>query len=98
MLGLLVFCELIMNVISIICLVILIYLFFRKDQRFPSWTIAYYAGHAGLMGLNHIAFSMALPGTDLSAGRAAVLRAIIGASIWIPYLLVSRRVKATFVR
>jgi magnesium-transporting ATPase (P-type) len=97
-LGVLVFSELIMNTVFIIALVILIILFFRRDHRFPNWTIVYYAGHAVLIALNHMAFTLAIPDSNLAAGRAAVVRAAIGACIWIPYLLLSRRVKVTFIR
>jgi hypothetical protein len=97
-LDLLVFSELIMNSIFIIATLALIYLFFRKDRRFPIWMVVYYAAHAVLLALNHLAFALALPNANLNAGRATVVRAFVGACIWIPYLLVSRRVKVTFVR
>jgi hypothetical protein len=90
--------EAIMNAFFLVVLIWLLYLFATQKRSFPSFLIAYYVLHFVLMFCNHVAFRTALPSADLSAGFSAVARAAVPLLVWVPYLLVSKRVKATFVR
>jgi hypothetical protein len=89
--------EVTMNVLFIICLLYLNYLFFMKKREFPRWMILYRVLHLFLLFITHMAFWALDPSADLARGSAAIARSLLGALIWIPYLLLSRRVKATFV-
>lgn len=75
-------------------------LFFKKRRMFPRWYIAllvfaavFTLGDAiavQFLNVSHAAKDQNLP--------LVFLKASIGCGIWIPYMLTSRRVKATFVR
>jgi len=89
--------EVLINTLFFTSLLALNYLFFKKKKSFPTYMILYHLLNAILLSINHIAFQMMHPTANLSAGLRTVVQSILGALIWIPYFLVSRRVKATFV-
>jgi hypothetical protein len=90
--------EIITNIISLIALIFLNYLFFSKRHLFPKLMIFYLVLRVCLLTFNHFAFQMAAPNIDFAAGSVKLARAFLSCLIWIPYLLISRRVKVTFVR
>jgi len=72
------------------------WLFFSKDRRFPIWLIGVYLT---LITFNIIYF---VSGTILIPDQALawpfdILAQMLGAAIWIPYLLKSKRVRLTFI-
>lgn len=76
----------------------LLFLFARRSTRFPRWFIpsalfipAFILVDAWLVSRIPMQGPLWDPGTIQSFGRTAVL-----ALIWVPYMLVSKRVKATF--
>ncbi len=85
--------NLILLAMAVVCLV----LFFQKRRRFPQFFIAFSLAHLAALlfdfGFIHLLpvepDAEANPYTDLT-------RAVIGCAIWIPYMLFSKRVKATF--
>jgi hypothetical protein len=92
--------EIIVNIVQLVLWIYIAYLFFSKKSRFPKWYIA-----MGLFGLTvMVADTIAVkfifpdepaidPDTIKGFGRS-----LIFVFIWIPYMLYSKRVKATFVR
>jgi len=94
----LVFSEILMNTTFIVFLLFLNYQFFTRKRAFPISMIFYRIVHFGGLLVSHLLFQELFKSADLSRGSAAIGRSLIGAFIWIPYLLLSRRVKATFVR
>jgi hypothetical protein len=95
---LLVSAEVVMNFLFVIILLFLNYLFFARKRIFPAWMIAYRILNLFLLTINHILFLVFAPLNGSSRGVSSIVRSILGACILIPYLLVSRRVKATFTR
>jgi hypothetical protein len=90
--------ELVVNFIFIVLSIWLLTLFFRKSRRFPRHAIALYAASAIFIFADSAVLSSM--GFDVSLDPDNIretVRAIIGASVWIPYMLVSKRVKNTFV-
>lgn len=78
---------------------VLLYVFFTKARRFPRMAVAYLAVSL-LAVLADFAVANAIPAAraQLTASEfGQVGRSMIGAAIWIPYFLRSRRVAATFV-
>ena len=98
-LGTLLAVELVCNIVILLVAVLLLWLFFKRKQSFPKLYIA-----ATLLTLlfvtldiwfasQVIADQLMLTG-EITKSLAAVA---VGIVIWIPYMLRSRRVKATFV-
>jgi hypothetical protein len=87
------------NLALIGLIVFLLYLVFRKSRRFPRLMIAYLI--AGIVvGVIDLAWAEQIPALaadSSSESLTQVMRSIVGAVIWIPYFLVSQRVKNTFV-
>ncbi len=78
-----------------------LYLFFTRSRHTPRMAITWLA--TGLFFVvtdfflaDQIPFIAAQP-TDMDSVKE-VARSVVGAAIWIPYFLVSKRVKATFTR
>src|SRR5882672_9723826 len=85
---------LIMNLIAII-------LFFGKRRLFPILTVVFIPSIFILGLVDHYLGSLipAVAASPVHAKGAYVLAAkFVALHVWIPYLLVSKRVKATFVR
>lgn len=87
--------EVVTNAIFVAILVWLNFLFFTKKRAFPSFMIFYLVFQVVITVADGYAAFRLMP-SHAQVGMAAA-RAIIGACIWIPYLLVSRRVKLTFI-
>ena len=98
--GPLLVAEMVFNAFFVMYSLFLLVLFFMKHAWFPRAVIIYYlsnlvfiAGDAAVIGL--------VPGLGLELDGEVtqeIVRALIGIAIWVPYFLVSRRVKNTFVR
>lgn len=90
--------ELGANAMLILFSVVLVWLFFRKSRRVPLlmivWLLAIIAAQGiDLAFANQIPAVAALPDTDAIKN---LVRSVVGAVIWVPYFLVSKRVKNTF--
>lgn len=75
--------------------------FLQKKRSTPKWMIAFYCSLlVATLFESSLVFSFAefreAPG-DIDAAGKEIVRIIFAAMIWIPYFLVSKRVKATFV-
>lgn len=91
--------ELTANSLLILFSLILLWLFFKKSRRVPLlmivWLLAIIGAQAAdLLFASQIPAIAALPNTD---GIRNLARSAIGAAIWVPYFLVSKRVKNTFM-
>ena len=89
--------EIVMNILFIMSLVFLNYLFFARKRGFPTYMIIFRIVNVILLLGNHIAFRLTTP-LRSPQGTIAVLTSIVGALIVIPYMLISRLVRVTFVR
>lgn len=92
--------ELVVNSLFILFAVVLLVLFFTEDRRFPKCIIAFYIANVTFVIVD-FAIASYHPLIRLAAnpegGIMEVVRSVIAAAIWIPYFLVSQRVKNTFV-
>ncbi len=89
--------ELVINVAFIAFSIWLLILFFRKSSRFPKMAIVLYAANAAFVLADTVTLSaIGFEAFDFSSMRE-IMRSLISAAIWVPYMLLSRRVKNTFV-
>lgn len=95
--GLLVF-EVITNIVLFTAVLSLLFLFFKKKKGFPTYMIIYLVLQFVVVFGDIVATHTLFPSANQTTAYGEVSRTFIGAMIWIPYFLVSRRVKATFVR
>jgi len=90
--------EVFTNIIFIASVLALAFLFFTKRKAFPTFMITYLATQCCIILFDTLAVHTLVPSVDLSSSYTSVARSLIGTLVWIPYFVVSRRVKATFVR
>jgi hypothetical protein len=91
--------ELVVNLVFLGLAVVVLVLFFRRKRSFPKFVIALYLAHL-IWEIGLALVFRHIPATE-EAGTSSLVDAIglaIGCAIWIPYFLVSKRVRATFTR
>jgi hypothetical protein len=98
-LFLLLMAESLFNIITIAGSLLLLYLFFSKKKNFPHWYIGLMI--FSLLGIfvDTVLSGFIFPNEpvfDPDTTRELV-KALVGAVIWIPYMLMSVRVKNTFI-
>jgi transglutaminase-like putative cysteine protease len=99
-LGPLIVTEVIGNLILIVGSVLMLILFYGRKHLFPATAIALMSFSVLFLSFDDWA-SHHLIKIAATAGKAPppqAAQAIVQAAIWIPYMLISRRVKATFTR
>ena len=98
-LGPLIIFELIVIVGFFFALLYLAFLFFSKKMEFPKWYIRILAFSLFVAVADPLIVAALIPRLMIfDPGTIKdIFRAAIGAAIWIPYTLKSKRVKATFV-
>ena len=92
--------ELVGNIAIVIVGLIALWFFLRKSRLAPRWVISWLAATLILVVVDFVLANqipaVAAQKTDPESIKE-LARSVIGAAIWIPYFLVSKRVKATFV-
>ena len=91
--------ELVTNVVVIGFSLVLLVLFFRKSRRVPSLMIGWMLLNFAIQVIDLVLVG-AIPAAASAAGaqdRTDLSRAVVGAAVWIPYFLRSKRVRNTFV-
>ncbi len=96
-----IYVEAIINVIFGVSAIILLILMTNKDRRFPKLMIIFYVSNLIFVLADAIYVSqIQVLEQFMESGDSAkeIIRAIVGTSIWVPYMLVSTRVKQTFIK
>ena len=91
--------ELTLNVALILASIVLIVLFFSKRRIFPKLFIWVTLGSLGIIVLDAVAMYILMPERGLLSADTSheIARSLLVALVWVPYMMVSRRVRATFV-
>ena len=91
--------ELVGNVLFIAAALVLLLLFFKRSHRFPGLFIAYIVLNVLFILSDAWLGSLVLtdePIFDPDTARE-FFRSLVGGVVWVPYMLVSKRVRNTFV-
>ena len=91
--------EIVFNAIMVIACIYLIYLYFSKHYLFPKVFIALMVVSLVFIPLDAWLVTFILPDEPMFDPDTTKEfgRTVIASLIWIPYMLVSKRVRATFV-
>ena len=91
--------EIFGNAAFVVWPIVLLFLLFTRSRRFPRMMIAYFIANLVFIALDLLAVA-SLPNTgDAAAGLIPdLVRSILICAIWVPYFLVSVRVKNTFTQ
>ena len=91
--------ELLVNAALFVLAIVVLVLFYRHKRSFPRFVIILYL--ANLVWEVGLALVLRQIPTTAEAGTSSLIDAIglaLACAIWIPYFLVSKRVRATFTR
>lgn len=92
--------ELLINCGLLVVSLYLAYKFFTKSKDFPKWFIGIAIFSLVWIIADAFAIKLVLPSEPIfdSETTQQLIRALIQVLIWVPYMLVSQRVKATFIK
>jgi hypothetical protein len=88
------------NVIQCALWSYMVYLFFAKKKTFPKWYIWAQASLFVFLIADALAIYLIRPDLPVFTPEASkeLGRSLVAVCVWVPYMLVSRRVAATFTR
>ncbi|MDP9805013.1 DUF2569 domain-containing protein [Acinetobacter calcoaceticus] len=91
--------EIAVNTIFVLISLVLLYLFFRKHYLFPKVFISFCIATIIFILIDASLIKLILPNEEIFDNDTSreLMKSIFYGMIWIPYMLVSKRVKATFV-
>jgi hypothetical protein len=91
--------EIIFNTIIVAASIYLIYLFFSKHYLFPKFYICIVAASLIFIPFDAWIVTKIFPSEPMFDPETTkeFMRSLIAGVIWVPYMLVSKRVQATFV-
>jgi hypothetical protein len=92
--------EIIGNSGLILAWLYMAYKFFTKSRDFPKWFIGVTVFSLIFIVADAFAIKLVLPNEPVfdPATTREVIRSVIMAIVWIPYVLISKRTRATFTR
>ncbi|WP_435623660.1 DUF3857 domain-containing protein [Flagellimonas sp.] len=94
------FMEFVFNLCFFMYVILLLILFFKKRSSFPNLVIGFYALNFLFPILDLVGYSFIFPEELQDSNMETykeIARGLVSAAIWIPYFLISERVKNTFV-
>lgn len=99
LLGIIIPLEFVLNMAFIFGFIYLVYLFFSKSSIFPRWFVSLYAANLAFIFLDAAVVKLAVPDQPLFDPDTTkeFARSLAACCVWIPYMLKSKRVKATFI-
>ena len=84
----------------IIVLLYMAYLFFAKSRNFPKWYVVIAIINVQFIAADAFIINMFLPSQSIfdPGTIREFLRSVITLVVWVPYMFVSKRVRATFIK
>ncbi len=91
--------EFISNIIQILGLVVLILFFFARSKKFPLALIIYVMAKILILTVTYYFHTVlkGVPTPTIAVMTGSHFRAILIASAWIPYFMLSEKVRDTFI-
>lgn len=92
--------ELVGNIGFVVFSIMALIFFFQKKKIFPKLAIVFLLSNLIFVVVDHLvaeAIPFIASQSDLKSLKE-IIRVAVGCSIWVPYFLVSKRVKGTFIR
>jgi hypothetical protein len=86
------------NTLLLFISIVAILLYFRKKRIFPKVMIISYIAGLLFITIDYFLVAKLRATHGIMSSSANILRTLIISSIWIPYFIVSKRVKNTFVK
>ena len=92
--------EMLLNCILVLFWLYVGYQFFTKRRIFPTWYIGVSVFSLLFVLADAFSINLALQGDTVfyPGMKMEIVRSLIMVAIWVPYMLISKRVKATFIR
>lgn len=92
--------EMIVNIILLLLWIFVGFLFFLKKRIFKTYYMGLLAFTLLFIIVDALAYKAVLPDEPIFDPDTIkeISRSVVACAIWIPYMLVSKRVKATFIR
>lgn len=92
--------EMVINGGLVLTWIFVAVLFFSKKKEFPKWYIGTFLFTIMFILVDAFAIKFVLPQEPVFDAETIkeLVRTTIAAVIWVPYMLVSERVKATFIK
>jgi hypothetical protein len=92
--------EIIINVVLFLAWILIATLFFSKNRLFPKCFIGIALASLIIIFVDALAIKLVIPDEPVFTADTSkeLVRSLIFCAIWIPYMLLSKRVQATFVR
>lgn len=91
--------EMAVNGALVLTWIFIAFLFFSKRKAFPKWHVGIMLFTLIFILIDALAIKSVLPDQPTFDAETAkeLGRSLIATAIWVPYMLISKRVKATFV-
>ncbi|CAC9583847.1 hypothetical protein [uncultured Gammaproteobacteria bacterium] len=92
--------EISINGALVIAWLFIAFLFFSKKKAFPKWYIGILLFTLSVIFIDALAIKSVMPNEPVFDPETIkeIGRTLIATLIWVPYMLVSKRVKATFTK
>ncbi|QYF94715.1 DUF2569 domain-containing protein [Massilia sp. PAMC28688] len=90
--------EIVINVALVLAWTYMIHLLFSKKKAFPKWFIWAHVAAPVVVVVDSLGLQVVRPDLPVMdpETRKEMFRAMFALCVWVPYMMMSRRVKATF--